>query len=217
LRFRPPTSEIVDTCNSKPCLEEELKADSNNVEVLWSLGKLFQSEYNYQKATELFSKAIQIDSFYNYGYLYRDRANCKNNLHNDTGAIKDMDRAIRLDSGNADFYIDRALYLYNVQKLNLALNDYSKALNLYNNSLDARLGRAKIYVQLNKFDQALSDYTKISESKDYSAYDYYYRGIARFKTNQTDSACSDWQKAAVTCTEAKDSLNKICNRGKNSR
>ncbi len=217
MRYHPVPINEFDTCKSKECLERAIKADPKNVNAYWTLGSVYQAERNYEKALEILSIAIHLDSSYNLGFPYRDRANCKNNLLNDTGAVNDMNEAIKLNSNERYFYVDRGDYLFNLDKFDLALNDYSKAIAIFDKHTSARLGRAKTYVELKEYKKAWDDYKTLTDTSEYSAYDIYYRGIAKFQMNDQVNACKDWAEVANMCQEAKDSLDKHCNHVQNSR
>ncbi len=211
MRYHPVTINEFDTCKAKECLERAIKENPKNVSAYWTPGTVYQSEGSYEKALEMLTITIQLNSSYNLGFPYRDRANCKNNLRNDTGAINDMNEAIKLNPNERYFYVDRGDYLFNLDKFDLALSDYSKALSIFNNYTAARLGRAKTYIELNRYREAFDDYKLLTDTSEYSAYDFYYRGIAKFQMNHKIDACNDWATVSSVCEEAKDSLNKYCN------
>jgi tetratricopeptide (TPR) repeat protein len=217
MRYHPAVINEFDTCRSKECLERAIKANPKNVGAYWTLGTVYQAERNYEKAFEILTIAIHLDSAYNIGFPYRDRANCKSNLRNDTGAVNDMNEAIKLNPDERYFYVDRPDYLYNLNKFELALNDYSKALSIFNKHTPARLGRAKTFVVLKEFKKAWDDYNMLTDTSEYSAYDYYYRGIAKFQMKDEINACKDWAEVADVIPEAKDSLYKHCNNKQGSR
>ena len=211
MMYHPTAISEFDTCKSKDCLERAIKANQKNVGAYWTLGTVYQDERNYEQALDFLTIAIQLDPSYNLGYPFRDRANCKNNLHNDTGAINDMNAAIKLNPDERYFYVDRGDYLFNLEKFDLALSDYSKALAIFDKHTPARLGRAKTYIELKEFKKAMNDYNILTDTSEYSTYDFYYRGIAKFQINDKINACKDWATVSNVCREAKDSLDKHCN------
>lgn len=217
VHHHPVTINEFDTCQSKECLLRAIDSNPGNVAAYWTLGKVYQTERNYKEALAFFTKAIHLDSAYNLGFPYRDRANCKNNLHNDTGAVNDMNEAIKLNPEERYFYVDRGDYLYNLDRFDPALRDYSKALSLFDKHTAARLGRAKTYVVLSRYKEAFDDYALLTDTSEYSAYDFYYRGIARFYMNDKENACKDWAMVSGVCAPAGDSLKKYCNNVKDSR
>jgi tetratricopeptide (TPR) repeat protein len=217
MRYHPVAINEFDTCKSKDCLERAIKSNPKNVGAYWTLGTVYQAEGNYEKALEILTIAINLDSAYNLGFPYRDRANCKNNLRNDTGAVNDMNEAIKLNPDERYFYVDRGDFLFNLDKFDLALNDYTKALSIFDKHTPARLGRAKTYIELKRYKEAFDDYTLLTDTSEYSAYDFYYRGIAKFQMNDKQNACKDWATVANVCKEAKDSINKHCGNEQGSR
>jgi len=210
MQYHPIEINDSDTCKTKDCLAKTLRIDPKNVKAHWILGTLYQREENYQNAIEELTVAVQLAPSYNLGYPYRDRANCKNNLGNDTGAVNDMNEAIKFNPTERYFYIERASYLHNLDKLELALKDYDRALEIWSEFRSARIERAKVLVELKQYKKALKDYNILKDGKDFSDYDFYYRGIAKYNMNETGGACKDWQSVANTCKEAKNSLEKYC-------
>ena len=206
---------LLDTCNSKECLTQLIKINPDNVEAHWWLGTKYQAEHNYTEAITEFNKAIELDSSYNLGFPYRDRANCKNNLSDDLGAVMDMDVAIRNNPEERYFYYDRGTYLYNLNKYDMALNDFNKALEIWSKFDEARVWKAKLLVQLKNYKEAIIEYETLNISNDFitnpnNAYDIYYRGLAYFNVNSLDKACTDWKASAPNCEEAKIKLEKYC-------
>lgn len=210
VRYTPVQVNEFDTCVSKDCLERAIALNPKSEKLFWRLGNVYQSERKYQQALECYSHTITANSSYNVGYPYRDRANCKNNLGNDTGALNDINRAIELNPEERYFYTDRGDYLCNLERYELALLDYSKALSIFDSHRLARLGRAKTFVKLRMYQEALNDYKVLSDTSNFSVYDYYFRGLARFHSRDIEGACEDWSNVAEVCTEAKDSIQKHC-------
>jgi tetratricopeptide (TPR) repeat protein len=210
IQYHTRTVTVFDTCKTKNCLEKILKDNPKDVNAHWQLGIIYQTERNYEMAIEEFTVAIKLDPSYNLGFPYRDRANCKNNLRNDSGAVNDMTNAIMLNPTERYFYVDRGDYLNNLEKYDLALNDYNKALEIFDKHTPARFGRAKTLVILKQYKKALEDYSVLIDTSEYSTYDFFYRGVAKFKMNDKVGACEDWQTISNICDEAKDSLSKYC-------
>lgn len=177
---------------------------------LLRFGQLLQKEHKYSEAINVLTTVINIDPTFSTGYVFRDRANCKNNLLNDTGAVNDMNEAIKLNPNERYFYVDRGDYLYNLNKNELALNDYDKALQIWDKHTPARIGRAKMLVVLGRYQDAIIEYNILADTTDFSVYDFYYRGIARFYSHDKEGACKDWNSVSKYCAEAKDSANKYC-------
>jgi len=194
---------------------EVIKNHPENVDAHWWLGTKLQAEHDYRKALEEFSACISLDSSYNLGYPYRDRANCKNNLRNDTGAVADMSSAIRLNPTERYFYLDRGAYLSNLNKKEAALEDFNKALEIWDQFAEARIEKAKVLVQMKYYKEAMTEYDKLYFSNGFAhdpnnAWDFYYRGVARYNLNDKEKACSDWAIAAVNCEDAKNEMKTKC-------
>ena len=196
-RITPPdenTQSLLDTCDTKPCLENIIKIYPSNELAHWRLGQKYQQEKEYKKALEEFTTVIELNSNFNLGYPYRDRANCRHNLGDNYGAIEDMHKAIKLNPNERYFFDSRAHYYNGIKEYELAITDYSQALEIFDRFKYARLGRARTYIRLKQYQESLNDFNKISDVSDFSYYDYYLRGLAKINCLDTLGACSDINK-----------------------
>lgn len=190
---------MFDTCKTKECLEEVIKKEPRNADAHWLLGQKLQSEENYMQAMQQFDIVLKLDKSYNAGYAYRDRANCKNNLRDDSGAVEDMDKAIFYNPTERYFRCSRGVYLSNLQKYDLALNDFNKALEIWSKYYEARVWKARTLVMLKRYEEALEEYKTLNFSDEFindpgNAFHIYCQGLAKFNLNDKDGACSDWNR-----------------------
>ncbi len=88
---------------------------------------LFKKE-EYEKAIELYNKALDIDNKCSNAYYYRGLS--KAYLDNDIDAIADLTSAIDLGMNGYEVYYNRGVFYYNIGKLDEAINDLSQAIVL---------------------------------------------------------------------------------------
>jgi protein O-mannosyl-transferase len=83
-------------------------------------------------------------------------------------ALKDLDKAISMDSTQYDFYWERGVSKYNLNDLHGAINDYSKSL-LHNKNPQIYANRGVAYYQGNEKQKACEDWRISSEMGDKQA------------------------------------------------
>jgi tetratricopeptide (TPR) repeat protein len=213
--YSVPEKTLSDTCNTKECLIKLVSTHPQNAEAHWYLGQIYQQEQDYRQAMHEFDQCIRIDSTFNLGYPYRDRANCWNNLRNDTLAVKDMMEAIKLNPEERYFYVDRGVYLSNIEKNEAALADFSKAVEIFDKFDRARTWKARTLVKLERYEEAMTEYRILDFKEEFvldpnNSDDIYYRGLAKFKTNDKAGACSDWTKVKANSSAAAKMLEEHC-------
>jgi tetratricopeptide (TPR) repeat protein len=116
----------------------------------------------------------------------------------DRGALADYNRAIRLNSRNANAYYNRGLLkATKLQDDQGALADYNRAIQLKPNYDAAYNNRANLKAALQDYPGALADYNRSIQLKPRNANAYYNRGVLKY-TNLNDRAggIADLQRAA---------------------
>lgn len=113
------------------------------------------SEKDSQKAIELYSKAIELNSF--FGEAYNNRGLLKKKINDQEGALQDYNKAIELDPNDAYVYYNRGILRKDLNDKEGALQDYNKAIELNPNDASIYNNRADLYLKMNDFDKALAD------------------------------------------------------------
>jgi tetratricopeptide (TPR) repeat protein len=203
---------IADKGFDKECINDYDKAmkiynrgiliNKRSTELYWRRGCLNARNDNHDMAVKDLTKSINIDSLFNGGYAYWDRAISKEYLGDSLGALNDFDKAILINPEKENFYFFRGTLRYKLKDFEGALNDFDSALRFWNNYYLARSWRSTLRVELGDYSGAMEDFEKIEFSeKDKTnpnyAWKFRYRGIAKFETGDTIGACLDW-KIAVT-------------------
>jgi len=100
------------------------------------------------------------DDFYKSAEKYREQKNC-------VSAIKEIDKAIRLDSVNWEYYNIKADCLTKMGQYQDAFLVYTKGIKLNANDAYLYNNRGTLLINLSKFDYAIQDFTRALElSKD---------------------------------------------------
>ncbi len=121
-------------------------------------------------------------------------------------------RAIAMDSMNADFYMARGNAKLTTVDYEGATKDYTKVIELEPQNADAYLLRAMIKIYKKEFtDDAVSDLKKAIQLNPNLAKAYYNLGVIKFVQNDKEAACEYWKKAAdMGFDQAKLNLKKHC-------
>lgn len=224
------TENLVDKGYSKECINEHKKAmqvynraiflNKKSALAYWRRGNLYATEtfnYDYEKAIADLTRSIQIDSTFNGGYAFWDRAYCKRQINDNIGALADYDKAIAISPQKENFYYFRAtLKYYRFQDIEGAIRDLDSAIKYWEKYDLARLCRAELKVINGDFKGALEDYKKLQYPlREYdlsNADEYYYRGIAKYEIGDKNGACKDLLTSnKLGFNQAKEKLDKLCN------
>lgn len=170
----------------------------------WRRGNLYASETfdkNYSKALSDLNASIEIDSTYNGGYAFWDRAYIKREINDTIGALSDYNNAILISPEQENFYCYRGILKYEMNDYEGALNDFNNSIKFWENFYLARSYRSTLRVKMEDYLGALEDFNFMNFSKEdendpEKAWEFRYRGIAKFNTNDFTGACNDWQIAA---------------------
>ena len=178
-----------------------IKRNKRSALLFWRRGKIYHRKGNYDLAIKDYSKSIEIDSLFNTGYAFWDRANSKENLKDIEGALEDYDKAISINPKKSNFLSYRGILKYRLEDYEGSLRDLDSAVKYGgNNYYLARSYRSTLRFILEDYKGALQDYNYLDFSKKDElnpemAWEFRFRGISKFKTKDTIGACNDWKIA----------------------
>ena len=179
-------------------LELEKIARNNNDLLLLqtayhSLGYLFFSYENFEKAIKYCSDVIVISPQFAEAYNGRGRSySARGQL---SKAIDDFNQAIRLKPNFAEAYSGRG-YIYMVKgKINKALDDFNQAIKLDMQDYFPYNGRGLVYARKKELNQAIKDYSKAIKINPKFVEAYNNRGDAYQKQGKKSLAKKDFLKA----------------------
>lgn len=173
--------------------ELESKLKTLNTEELNSLGLEYVHCYDYVKAIELYSAAIDnaqhVDSNH---YVFRGSIYLK--LTCFELALRDFDQAIELDKDQSAAYIFRAKVFESYHAWEKALQDYAKAEENDKSSIVYE-ERASLFERLGCLQEALSDFDRLVELNPEDFYVYSLRADLKEKLEDMHGALLDYSKA----------------------
>jgi tetratricopeptide (TPR) repeat protein len=122
-------SELGKNQEALQCFYKLVRLDSLNAMTYGNIGFYLQKEKKYEESISYLNKGIKLSKDDN-AYMYNNRGYAKLMLNDLDGAMKDINKSIKLYPGNSYAYKNRALvYLQKSDKLK-ACEDLSKALKL---------------------------------------------------------------------------------------
>ena len=144
--------------------------------------------------------------------IYFKKGICEMRLGRQEEALKDLNKAVALDSRNDTASVLMAeIYLSQSKPKNAQLC-YNKALNTNPANAAAYAGRGKIYLDQNRPDLAISDYDLAIKLKPEADY-YFMRAACKDVMKDSKGMCEDLTIAAgMGHAEAKRKLSKVCPR-----
>lgn len=110
-------------------------------------------------------------------------------------AIRNFDKAIKLNPTLAEAYYQRGHVKYDLKDYEGAIEDCTQAIDLDSTFTDAYFNLAISKLQLEDYYGAILNFDQALKLDKEDAESYCWRGIAKFKVNLRKEACKDWQKA----------------------
>lgn len=136
-----------------------------------------------------FSKAIEINPYYDYSYCERGLAYLyKGDLKL---ALSDLNKSIELNPSQAEAYNNRSVVFLAQKNFEKALEDASQAIALRPNYDEAYVNRGLAYHRLKREDQAIADDSKAMELNPKMIKAYLNRMSIYFTKGDLDHALSD--------------------------
>ncbi|PCJ87796.1 MAG: hypothetical protein COA57_04365 [Flavobacteriales bacterium] len=140
----------------------------------------------------------------NDALLYYDRAKYHFDNKHFQESLNDIERALKLDSSNCDFYLlkaDISLIKHHSRDVIEALN---KCISFNSENVEAYLKRAEIYMLLQKYQQAIDNINFALKADVYNARAYFMKGMVYKFTSDTSRAVSNFQTAVEQDNEYYD-------------
>ena len=163
------------------------------VKRLMSKGIRYYHKFNekgYEKAIEMFSKAIELDP--NNANAYKSRGCCYFDTEPDK-AIEDLTKAIELKPNYAKAYEIRACcYSYHKNKPKKAISDYFTILKYQPNHVETYLFLGHIFSDNGEYDSSIQAFSKAIELSPESYIYYMYRGQMYIKIQDYNNAITDF-------------------------
>ena len=159
------------------------------------------SKRNLNLVTQVNLNSAESDMTYVDGQIVRkykvitNGVNSITEVYNMQAVLLDLNKAIELNTNNADNYMERARTYEEMGLDSKAMIDYNSAITLNGNNAEFYFRRALLYKQLEKTQESLSDFNKALSLKEDALY-YANRGyLKREQLNDPDGCCEDFRKA----------------------
>ena len=154
----------------------------NGYNTLIAAGYSFYAENNFSNAEIILSHAIEIDSTQDIAYGYR--ALVKYDSENLVGALEDINKAIKLNPYNHEYFELRGAIEQRNYQFKNAKKDFSKAVFLCQQSTFAKNGLALALSQLDNENRSLKIFNRLIK-KVQDSYLYNNRAIVRDKVAES--------------------------------
>ena len=143
------------------------------------------------KAIEAYSHAIELNPN-NVAYNNRGAAYLKKGAYDQ--AIKDLNKAIKLNPNDAFAYNNRGTAYFGKGEFDRAIKDYNKAIELNLNDAGAYCNRGAAYLKKGTYDRAIEDLNKAIKLNPNDVKTYNIRGTAYHIKGTYDRAIKDYNK-----------------------
>jgi tetratricopeptide (TPR) repeat protein len=161
----------------------------------------FEEHHQKNKALSYYNKAIEIDP--KLPRPYANRSSISFSKHDYAGALADVDRAIRLAPGQAEFLVIRCEFHLAAIQLNEAIKDCSTAVSEDDQSALAHRFRGSAYYLSGDYSRAIEDFAAAILLDPSNPRYYNQRGDAYTDSGNTARAEADY-KSAIALKKAKD-------------
>lgn len=157
--------KIGDVLNALSDYNHALELDSSNP-LFYFRRSGIRGKYllDFEGAIEDCTKGIEYHSDshddWNLHALYVNRGYFKNKIEDFTGAIKDLNEAIKINSENSNAYVNRGSSKENLGDIRGAILDYSKAIQFDPENAQAYSNRGKCKGMLENYESGILDLNK---------------------------------------------------------
>ena len=193
---------------AKSDLQLAIKYNPDSFLPHFSIGLLYSELEDHSKAIIYFTKAVELNKDFppTYNLLvssYSKRSLQRIDSRDFSGAIEDINEALKIKPNVGTLYILRAISQNNITNYSDAINDYEKAFSinskLYNehsNKLGlAYYNRGLEFNKKGNFSRAIDDFDKTIKIKPDFSDAYNDRAISKLQIKDVDGACKDINQA----------------------
>ena len=136
-----------------------------------------------------------LESYPTLSLAYLDRGEAYLQLGETDKALRDLDKSVDLNPGNAHAYNDRGIIYFQRKHYRQALVEYNKALTIDPGYFNAYLNRGNLLGRLGFYEKAIADYDMAVQLNSYSVSAYFYRGITHRNLGNLKQAELDFEEA----------------------
>jgi tetratricopeptide (TPR) repeat protein len=166
--------------------------DPSNPRAYANLGLEFMEKKDYQKAKEMFEKAVELGPKKSYAYRFRGYFNFF--LSRNDQALSDLAKAIELEPRSAANFYYRGEIYRKMREYDKALADYDSALKLLPFYTDAYVGIALVRMEKEEMEAAAETCRKLMEIDPNDARSYHCLGSLLMDLQRSMEAIRTYQK-----------------------
>ena len=174
-------------------LQKELEEHPKNGYAYMLQGVVYLDEQQVGQSLEALNKSVQLlkKDKESLKDAYRLRSKIQDELENDTEALADLDRALKLDPKDMDVLCDRAEFFYQRDRYEEADRDYDAMIRIEPGNTLGYMGKGRNALEQERYDEALKmfDYC-VKLSPDF-ARAYAFRGETYMGMKKYDEAGND--------------------------
>ncbi|HBG60928.1 MAG: hypothetical protein A2Y03_10690 [Omnitrophica WOR_2 bacterium GWF2_38_59] len=173
--------------------EDVLEKSPNKTKPMINLGNAYFKTRKYDKALELFQRAVAIDdkaveAYNGMGLVYKEKGDFELSIDN-------YNKVLELKPRQAQTFSNRGVVYKSMGKYDLALQDQNISLSLDPNAALTYINRGVVYKSLGQYDLALADYDKALEIDPKLASGFANRGVVFNKQGKEELALIEYEKA----------------------
>jgi tetratricopeptide (TPR) repeat protein len=187
---------LTDPAKQKADFDEAVKLTPSDPEALWSRAIFLGGQKKYEAALADFDTLLKIDSQAKKPQVHIARGVVLFELKRNEDAMHSFDRAIQLQPGSANPYIERARIRAELKDTKGAIEDLDTALQLEPDSPWALLTRARVYQQAGDLNRAKEDLDTALKSRPGDPQALVLRAAIFAKEKKYDEAIKDFEELA---------------------
>ena len=183
----------------------EFKAEDRQMLVNVAVANIQKKDF--KEAEKVFDELMTAHPKYSMNYLTRgamytekgdtvkalaDRAILHYQMNNMKDALADLNEAIRLNTRESGYYINRGLVRYQLKDLRGAMADYDQVVSMDSHNLIARFNRGLLRAQIGDNNRAIEDFDVVIEIEPDNYMAYYNRALLRYETGDYQGSVHDF-------------------------
>ncbi len=182
---------------------------SNQCHYYMTIGRHKMGEKKYLEAIRAFDQAIQLDSSFVEGYVFKGHAEFY--LDRYRNALQVYRYALNLDPNCRGVYVNMGTAYYKLKQYPDALRFYDKAIQEDSENAYSYFARGLVKAKLDNFRGAIQDFDRSITLRPQSYQVYYERGVCKALLKNFREAVTDFSKAIELQPDYFDAFEKLGN------
>jgi len=182
---------------------------SNQSHYFFTIGRHKMGEEKYQEAIQAFNRAIQLDSNFIDGYLYKGHAQFSLGRYQD--ALQTYRHVLKLDPNCRSVYVNMGTASYKLKLYQDAIQAYDKSIQEDSKNAYPYFARGLVKAKLDDFKGAIRDFDRSIELRSQSYRVFYERGVCKALLNNFKGAAEDFKRASGLQPDYFDAFEKLGN------